>query len=401
METHPVIYIVDDDDAILNQLKVIIAKIFPKSRIYTASNGLEAWEMFKTQSARFIVISDVYMPELNGFQLLKMVRNSDLLKNNYFIITTESNEGELNIKALQSGADDFLTKPIAIEQLLAKLRLISRLFVLQEQLKAKDREMQKRLEAARQKSLQAKDSLYAFQCTKFQGYNLFSGYMQEAALWIAEKMDITDASELESIRIACQLAYIGKLGLDEKSARDRIYVDGVVKNEAVLKIPVLAKSVVSSLDGLSDAAEILGSVYENFDGSGFPEKKIGWAIPSGSRILRVVLDFFETIQGDRKKSNQALQTIEESINKFYDLKVVTLMDQFTAFKDYGSLAGRERDIENHEIIEGLYVTRSVYTESGIKLIGSGVTLTQEMVDKTREILKNDSIIGKIWVRRTS
>lgn len=399
METHPVIYIIDDDESILNSLKAIITKIFPKSRIYTANNGLEGWEMFKTQSARFIVLSDLFMPELNGLQLLKMIRSSELLKNNYFILMTGDTEKDINLKALQQGADDFLSKPIAIDQLLAKLRLISRVFTLQEQIIIKDKEFEKKnKELSNQTSKLIELFVYLIE-NKFQGYKRLTAQITDAALWIASKMNIEDEQELDNIAKAAELIYIGRIALSEKSFREKMYVDGVIKNEDLTNIPLNAETVLNPLTGYSKVAEIISNIYENYDGSGIPKKKKANEIPEESRILRVVQDFFEIQAGDNNKTNAAIEQIETYINKMYELKIVVLMDQYTAFKDIGRVQGRERSVEIHELIEGLYISRSVYSESGIKLLGAGVTLNADNITKLKEILQNEKIIGNIWIRR--
>ncbi len=399
METHPVIYIIDDDESILNSLKAIITKIFPKSRIYTANNGLEGWEMFKTQSARFIVLSDLFMPELNGLQLLKMIRSSELLKNNYFILMTGDTEKDINLKALQQGADDFLSKPIAIDQLLAKLRLISRVFTLQEQIIIKDKEFEKKNKELSNQTSKLIELFVNLIENKFQGYKRLTAQITDAALWIASKMNIEDEQELDNIAKAAELIYIGRIALSEKSFREKMYVDGVIKNEDLTNIPLNAETVLNPLTGYSKVAEIISNIYENYDGSGIPKKKKANEIPEESRILRVVQDFFEIQAGDNNKTNAAIEQIETYINKMYELKIVVLMDQYTAFKDIGRVQGRERSVEIHELIEGLYISRSVYSESGIKLLGAGVTLNADNITKLKEILQNEKIIGNIWIRR--
>lgn len=399
MDIKPIIYIVDDDESILLTLESLISKIFPNYRIHTVGNGLEAWEMIKNQKAKFIIISDVYMPELNGLQLLKMMRGSELIKNNYFIMMSSANETDLNLKALQMGADDFFVKPIKIDQLLSKLRLTIRLLNSEYHLKQKDIELQKKNEEMINRSNTIKDVFINFQNARIQGFSNLSEQIIKASLWIAEQMGIDDEEELEAIRNACQLIYVGKMHLPENKLKEKVYLDGVLKNEDFKNIPINGKNTINTLPGYTRVANILGSIYENFDGSGIPEKKIGWEIPVGSRIIRVVMDFFELIGGEKSKTSKALQTIEKDINKLYELKVVALFDQYTAFVNLGGSSVKETSLENHEVIEHLVITRNVYTESGMKIIGAGVSMTQEMVDRFREITRNENIIGKVWIRK--
>lgn len=392
------IYIADSDELAVNKLKAIINRVMPNQQLYVAKNGLEAWEMIKRQEARFIIFSAVDLPVIDGFTLLKQMKSSEKIKGNYFIMCTEHEEQDINLKALSTGADDFITKPIALDALLAKIKLIFKIINTENALKTKEAVAQAKAEADLSKTKQAIDTIVKYENAHIPGFSSFAEKIEEAAMWIAPKLGMEDEKSLEALRNACRLAYVGRLALPEKLVLNRIAKDGIGTNEELMQVPTDAYNCVVALNGMEETADILGSIYENFDGSGFPNKKLGVAIPLGARIMRVVLDFFEGINGDRKRTNSVLEAIEHRINKLYDLKVVALLDQFTAFKDYSAILGRERDIEVHELVEGLHITRNVYTESGFKLIGSGVTLTQEMVDKIREILRNDSVIGKIWIR---
>ena len=61
MEINPIIYIIDDEEPLVLTLKALITKVFPKSPVFTAFNGLEAWELLEKQTALSIIISDAYM----------------------------------------------------------------------------------------------------------------------------------------------------------------------------------------------------------------------------------------------------------------------------------------------------------------------------------------------------
>lgn len=398
MQSSIKIFIADPDELALNKLKAIINRVMPNQQIFATKNGLEAWEMIKRQNGRFIIFSAIDLPIIDGFTLLKQMRNSEQIKSNYFIMCSEHEEQDINLKALGAGADDFIIKPIALDALLAKIKLIFKLINTENALKHKEEASKAKSEANLSKTKKAIDTIVKYQNAHIPGFSSLAENIEEAAMWIAQKLDMENENEIESLRNACRLAYVGRLALPEKFVYNRISKDGIGTNEELMQVPTNAHDTIVALEGMQQTAEILGSVYENYDGSGFPHSTIGVAIPIGARILRVVLDFFEGINGDRKRTNSVLEAIEQRINKLYDLKVVALLDQFTAFKDYSAVMGRERDIEVHELVEGIHITRNVYTESGFKMIGSGVTLTQEMVDKIREILRNDAVIGKIWIR---
>lgn len=399
MEINPIIYIIDDEEPLVLTLKTLISKVFPKSQIFTAFNGLEAWRLLEKQTALSIIISDVYMPDLNGLQLLKKVKSSEILKNNYFILMSSNQETELNLKALQQGADDFFTKPFAIDQLLSKLRLTSRILNLQNQLKTEKEVMKNLYIEMAQEATKMRGILMKFQESRFPKIETFSQNITEAAIWLAKEMGVQDAIDLERIAIASQLICIGRLCLPDTLLKERVMISGQLKNEILAQIPEFAKAVVSTLRNHTEIAEILGHIYENYDGSGIPNGFKGWEIPIGSRIIRIVLDYLEMMQSDKTTSAKVYEVLEKESKRVYDQRIVILFDQYMAYKGLGCTFGREYSVDFKDIKEGMYLTRSIYTESGLKLIGSGIFLDKETIEKINTISHSDGIIGRVWVRK--
>ncbi len=84
-----------------------------------ASNGRDGLEM--AESGRFqIVLLDVMLPELNGFEVLRRLRKTSQVP---VILLTARDSVMDKVSGLDSGADDYVTKPFAIEELLARVRV--------------------------------------------------------------------------------------------------------------------------------------------------------------------------------------------------------------------------------------------------------------------------------------
>lgn len=86
-------------------------------------DGEKAFEMVKENNYD-LVIMDVMLPKINGFELCKMLR--DIGFKNSILMLTVRNTIEDKVKGLDSGADDYLTKPFAFEELLARIRALLR-----------------------------------------------------------------------------------------------------------------------------------------------------------------------------------------------------------------------------------------------------------------------------------
>lgn len=102
-------------------------------RVITAVNGLEALEKLETENVQ-IALSDIMMPKMDGFELIKRIRGNPALKSIYLIlITARIQEGD-RVRGLDLGADDYITKPFSFSELLARIRVGSRVVQYQQHL---------------------------------------------------------------------------------------------------------------------------------------------------------------------------------------------------------------------------------------------------------------------------
>lgn len=111
-----VILVVDDDPAIRESLsKELRAAGYT---ILTASDGAEGVRLFQTQ-APDLVLTDLAMPRSDGFELIAAIRASSRVP--MLVISVRGSDAD-KVRALDLGADDFVTKPFSVAELLARVR---------------------------------------------------------------------------------------------------------------------------------------------------------------------------------------------------------------------------------------------------------------------------------------
>lgn len=118
------ILIAEDDPISLRLLKTTLEQL--GHEVTTAKNGVEAWSMF-LEDPKAIVISDWMMPEVDGLELCRKIRGADRTDYTYFIMLTARTGRENEIEAMQTGVDDFLTKPLNKDELVSRLRVAERI----------------------------------------------------------------------------------------------------------------------------------------------------------------------------------------------------------------------------------------------------------------------------------
>ena len=134
MLRQPHILIVDDDGFIRDSIELIAKQLGYKSTL--AKNGREALNYAQEQIFD-LIISDLYMPEMDGHELIMNIRAMPEYKNIPFLFLSSANERNTWIKNLNAGADDFLTKPFDKKILALKLKShIKKHFLRKELLKS-------------------------------------------------------------------------------------------------------------------------------------------------------------------------------------------------------------------------------------------------------------------------
>lgn len=123
------ILLVEDNQEMRDHIQSFLNPLYP---ITIAANGAEALETLEQNHNFNLIISDIMMPQMNGFDLLKRVRSDDQFKMIPFLILSARTDVKDQMNALRLGVDGYLTKPFEKEELLARVENL-----LQNQLKRK------------------------------------------------------------------------------------------------------------------------------------------------------------------------------------------------------------------------------------------------------------------------
>ena len=109
------ILIIEDDESLRSSLEEILTT--EGFEVLTTSNGVNALEAIPLFNPD-LIISDVSMPEMDGYQLLAELAKNESWATTPFIFLTAHSERNYQRKAMELGADDFLIKPFSVDELL-------------------------------------------------------------------------------------------------------------------------------------------------------------------------------------------------------------------------------------------------------------------------------------------
>jgi putative nucleotidyltransferase with HDIG domain len=302
---------VDDEPNVLSALRRMFS--LEGCEITTADSGAAALEQFATQ--RFdVIISDMQMPEMNGAQLLQQVRQQwpDTMR----LLLTGTADLANAVAAINQGEIyRYISKPWNDDELLGVVKSAVALASL-----AKERERLTALTQAQNKALEdmvetLEEKVQVRTASLRQAYTAsikaFSGLLglrsaklldhskrvANTAMKMAQLAGL-DHAMAQDIFIAGLLHDLGKIGLSDRVLNT--YIDNLPQSDFVLleSHAGMGATCLKGLEGMDTVSQMIRSHHENFDGSGYPDRLSGTAIPLGARYLAVIEVYEELMSGD-------------------------------------------------------------------------------------------------------
>jgi len=316
------ILIVDDEPAGRQTLESILEG--QGYHLEMAENGQDALEK-ASQLLPDVILLDVMMPVMDGFEVCKRIRNDPALAEIPIIMLTALDDRQSFLKGLESGADDYITKPYDRHELRARLLGITRLNRYRKLLDDRTN-----VETAHMQLLSAYDAT-------IEGWSRAldlrdketEGHTQRVTILTEKLARLAGMSndELINIRRGSLLHDIGKLGVPDSILHKP---DKLTDEEWVImrKHPQYAYEMIQPIEYLRPAWDIPYCHHEKWDGSGYPRGLKGEEIPLSARIFAII-DVWDAVTSDRPyrpawDNQKALEYIREQKGKHFDPHVVEL-----------------------------------------------------------------------------
>jgi putative two-component system response regulator len=315
-----------DDDA---QVRHVLSRVISTHGLSTieASSGADALSVLEREGEVPVCISDIYMPEMDGVSFLReaVKRYPDMA----MIMLTGVAEVTTAVECLKLGALDYISKPVMVEEVRARLdkALEKRDLILQNRfyqqtLEGKVRDLDQRNRNSLINgvqmlvhALEAKDAYTSGHSSRVSRY----------ATRCAVLLGFTDDS-LEHIRLGGELHDIGKIGTREDILNKPGPLNPAefehVKTHTTLGEKILAPFLTESPIVL----RIARSHHERLDGSGFPDSLQGDQIPLEARIISVV-DAFDAMTTNRayrrpRPASEAVRELRRCAGVHFDPAIV-------------------------------------------------------------------------------
>jgi putative two-component system response regulator len=301
--------LVIDDERVVRNLMIEILSRAGYETIGAGSAG-EALSLLDSPDLR-LVVSDIVMPGLSGFELLDEVRQRRPSLP-VLLVTGSGTEDNLQ-EALAHGAAGLILKPFT------QAELRERVSEVLDRARSGERELRERLVAPALTHALAGAMTIRDDTT--------GGHVQRLAV-LAVRLGQAiglDPQELETVRLGASLHDIGKIGIPDRVLLKPGPLD-VEEKTLMRSHTVIGDRLLASVDELAAAREIVRHHHERWDGAGYPDGLVGEEVPIAARVVSVA-DGLEAMSARRPyreplTREEILRELEQGRGKQWDPTIV-------------------------------------------------------------------------------
>jgi putative two-component system response regulator len=347
------ILVVDDTPFNLALVSAVLKKFY---LVKEAASGPQALTMLKTEPLPDLILLDIMMPTMDGYEVCRRLKADPLTANIPVIFLTANVSSDDEEKGFELGAVDYITKPIKQKVVLARLKTHLQLKASADFLEDKaaflEEEVARRsaeIEAIQDVTILAMASLAETRDNETGNHiRRTQFYVQLLAEKLQNHPRFSDFLSDHTIKLlfkSAPLHDIGKVGIPDhillKPGRFTLEEFAIMKAHTTLGRDAIATAEARlgvNIEFLTYAKEIAYSHQEKWDGSGYPEGLAGDAIPISARLMAVA-DVYDALISRRPYKQpmpheQAVQLIIDGRGSHFDPDIVdafiSTQDEFSA-----------------------------------------------------------------------
>lgn len=325
------------DDSAIDQLMIV--NILEQYDITTADDGVEALEALDRDDEIEIMILDLNMPRMNGFEVLAHIRSDYKERDIAVLILTNYEEIENEIKGLDLGAVDYIRKPLNADSLKKRLevhwnlmRAKKEIRIYSEHLEEMVQKRTEELELTRDITINALIGLLEVRDIESSNHTrrtqwmmkVLSQHLKEKELFLSELTDV----KIQELFKTAPLHDIGKVGISDsillKPSKLTYQEYEIMKEHVRYGVEALTSQAIKEemATFIKTAVNIVSAHHEKYDGSGYPKGLAGDDIPLEGRLMAII-DVYDAVTSkrvykDAYEHEYALDIIRSERGKHFD-----------------------------------------------------------------------------------
>jgi len=380
--------LVVDDQAAARQFFEKILKDWGHT-VYLAKNGSEAWITFLSTIID-MVVTDWVMPEMNGLELCRKIRNAGFEKYIYLILISGRNTQQDIIQGLEVGVDDYITKPVNTEEFRARIEIGERIVTLEKKLRVKNDETERNYYQTIQmftNLIEVVDEGLGGHCKR----------VAKLCIRLAKYHPDVAQEDLPVLEAAGLLHDIGMVGLPKEIVLKRRTEMNGDEKKLYMSHPIQGELILNEIEFLKPISILIRSHHEQVNGRGYPDGLKGDEIPLLSRIISAASIYDSLV----KKWKVPMEDIPDKLQPQRGYQIEgDLIDYLLKINLENIRKEEEKDylkVSLDELKEGMVLTSSVRMKTGALVLPSLTKLTNRGIEKLISYHKIDCIANKVCV----
>jgi putative two-component system response regulator len=327
------IFVVDDSDTNLSMAESALEDSYI---VMTMPSAAKMFVLLEKKIPELILL-DIEMPEMDGFQALKKLKSNDLWSDIPVIFLTGRTDAKVEVKGFEMGAIDFITKPFSAPVLLNRLKTHLDIDALIRERSAQLHRLQNSIVSVLANMVENRDKGTGGHIERTSEYiKILINEMKDREIYSDEIF----GWDVEKIVSSARMHDLGKISITDiimnkpgKLTDDEFEI---MKTHAREGERIIDEIIAQTGEGefLRNARLFAGSHHERWDGKGYPNGLKGFEIPLQGRIMAIV-DVYDALVSERpyKKAfddEEAVQIIMSNAGTHYD---PVIAEVFLSVKD--------------------------------------------------------------------
>lgn len=394
MSEQATLLLVDRDPAHVETFRRTL-ELERRVRLVISLNPVEAVKSAHDLKPDLVVVTHD-IPGMNAFSFCQTIKNDPALAGTMVVLTIPAGANEMRFAGLTHGVDEYLTHPIEPAEVLTKLHSMLRMKDVYDQLLRDKLELQELHEHLRSSFDQMLQLLTHILDLRLPGAGDRGKRIAELALQVAGRFGVPE-THLRDMEIGARLHELGRLLTAETGVTATQSSHGVDDWRYILS----TRAIFSKVEGLEGATEVVGAIYENWDGTGHPEHWLQGQIPLRSRILRVIVDLFARLAAPGAPDrDQVLEEMQNFVGTRYDAMVMVHLKAVLRGEG-GDVRGDRIVVPVPELKVGMVLAEDLCTDSGVKLLARHTRISSETLETIRRRHSMEPIVSGASVVRKS
>lgn len=343
------ILVVDDDRVNLVMAQNLLRTEY---KVIGVNSGKQAFKFLEKYTPELILL-DILMPEMDGFEVMKLLQENDEWKNIPVIFLTADRKTDTESKCFEMGAYDFITKPFEPTVMLNRVRRTIELDGYRKDLQKRLEEKTREVELVTIESITTVANTIDAKDDYTKGHSIRVAYYAEA---LARKIGWSE-EDVQNIHYVALLHDIGKIGVPD-SVLNKPFKLTNVEFELIKNHTVMGGEILKDIKMFPKVD--IGAKYhhERYDGKGYPNGLKGEEIPLVARIIGIV-DSYDAMASNRvyRKRLQDEIVKEELIRGRGTQFDPYLVDQFMELLEEGEL---QKNIPSEDMVMPIFNSDKIY-----------------------------------------